>query len=281
MENKLLKYSILALIISLSSLFGFMKINNYNINDIGLNFLSWIKRLRGDSIDLSSISSQETTMVDHRAWSEMQSLYVTKTGEVNYPGFIEDKMKLEEYLHTLSSFPPGENWRRQDKLAYWINAYNAYTVKLIIDNYPLKSIKDIANGLPMINSPWDIKFFKIGETDFDLNTIEHEILRKQFDEPRIHFAINCASFSCPRLRNEAYETENLEEQLEEQTSLFINNPDKNIISGNSAKLSKLFKWFESDFLKDGGVKSFIKKYNQSLNENSKIEYLEYIWTLNE
>lgn len=258
-----------------------MKINNYNINDIGLNFLSWIKRLRGDSIDLSSISSQETTMVDHRAWSEMLSLYVTKTGEGNYPGFIEDKMKLEEYLHTLSSFPPGENWRRQDKLAYWINAYNAYTVKLIIDNYPLKSIKDIANGLPMINSPWDIKFFKIGETDFDLNTIEHEILRKQFDEPRIHFAINCASFSCPRLRNEAYETENLEEQLEEQTSLFINNPDKNIISGNSAKLSKLFKWFESDFLKDGGVKSFIKKYNQSLNENSKIEYLEYIWTLNE
>ena len=278
---KLLKYTILALIISLSSLYGFMKINNYNIDDIGLNLLSSIKRLRGDSIDLSSISSQETAIPDHSAWTELLDLYVTETGKVNYKGFIEDKVRLEEYLNTLSSFPPGENWRTQDKLAYWINAYNAFTVKLIVDNYPLKSIKDIANGLPMINSPWDIKFFKIGETDFDLNTIEHEILRKQFDEPRIHFAINCASFSCPRLRNEAYETEKLEEQLEEQASLFINNPDKNLISSSNTKLSKLFSWFESDFLKDGGVKSFIKKYNQSLNENSKIEYLEYIWTLNE
>ncbi len=278
---KLLKYSILALIISLSSFYGFMKINNYNVNDIGLNFLSWIKRLRGDSIDLSSIGSQEMAIPDHSAWTELLDLYVTETGKVNYKGFIEDKVRLEEYLNTLSSFPPGENWRTQDKLAYWINAYNAFTVKLIVDNYPLKSIKDIANGLPMINSPWDIKFFKIGETDFDLNTIEHEILRKQFDEPRIHFAINCASFSCPRLRNEAYETEKLEEQLEEQASLFINNPDKNLISSSNTKLSKLFSWFESDFLKDGGVKSFIKKYNQSLNENSKIEYLEYIWTLNE
>jgi len=258
-----------------------MKINNYNIDDIGLNLLSSIKRLRGDSIDLSSISSQETAIPDHSAWTELLDLYVTETGKVNYKGFIEDKVRLEEYLNTLSSFPPGENWRTQDKLAYWINAYNAFTVKLIVDNYPLKSIKDIANGLPMINSPWDIKFFKIGETDFDLNTIEHEILRKQFDEPRIHFAINCASFSCPRLRNEAYETEKLEEQLEEQASLFINNPDKNLISSSNTKLSKLFSWFESDFLKDGGVKSFIKKYNQSLNENSKIEYLEYIWTLNE
>lgn len=278
---KLLRYSILALIISLGSLYGFMQINKYNINDLGLNFLSWIKKLRGDSIDLSTISSQETVIPDHSAWTELLNLYVTKTGEVNYKGFIENKSKLEEYLNTLSSFPPGENWGTQEKLAYWINAYNAFTVKLIVDNYPLKSIKDLANGLPMINSPWDIKFFRIGETDFDLNTIEHEILRKRFDEPRIHFAINCASFSCPRLRNEAYESEKLEEQLEEQTSLFINNSDKNIISSTNVKLSKLFSWFETDFLDEGGIKSFIKRYNQNLNENIKIEYLEYIWTLNE
>jgi len=188
---------------------------------------------------------------------------------------------LEKYLDTLTENPVGKNWSEAEQMAYWINAYNAFTVKLIVDYYPLKSIKDIGDGLPMISSPWDIKFFKIGKTDFDLNTIEHEILRKQFAESRIHFAINCASFSCPKLRNEAFVAERLEEQLENQAQSFIKNLDKNIINEKETKLSKIFNWFESDFTKQESIASFIKKRHDSFDEQNEVKYLEYIWTLNE
>ena len=114
-----------------------------------------------------------------------------------------------------------------------------------------------------------------------MNTIEHEILRKQFIEPRIHFAINCASFSCPRLRMEAFEANKLEAQLADQAKYFINNPDKNNISDQGTKLSKIFSWFESDFNKKSSVKAFLKKYHTTFNEEQELEYLDYNWTLNE
>jgi Protein of unknown function, DUF547 len=133
----------------------------------------------------------------------------------------------------------------------------------------------------MINSPWDLKFFKIGEIEFDLNTIEHEILRKHFEEPRIHFAISCASFSCPKLRNEAYEAGQLDIQLEDQAHAFINNPDKNIITASKIKLSKIFSWYESDFTKHESIISQIQQYHSEINEDVDIEYMEYNWALNE
>ena len=154
-------------------------------------------------------------------------------------------------------------------------------MKLIIDNYPLKSIKHIGEGMPMIGSSWDIKFFKIGGVDFDLNTIEHEILRKKFEEPRIHFAINCASISCPKLRNEAFESDRLNQQLEAQLKEFINNRDKNIINKAETKLSKIFSWFETDFTKTTTVKSIIKQHHSAFNEENEIQYLDYNWRLNE
>ena len=220
-------------------------------------------------------------MVNHEIWTVLLRKYVTEGGQVNYKGFIKEQSKMEEYLSLLSNTPPGSNWSEADKIAYWINAYNAFTVKLIMDNYPLKSIKDIGDGLPMISSPWDIKFFKIGDADFDLNTIEHEILRKHFEEPRIHFAINCASFSCPKLRNEAFESSQLNQQLEAQTKTFINNPDKNIINKEETKLSKLFSWFETDFTKKTTIKSFVKQRHSAFNEQNDLQYLDYSWTLNE
>jgi hypothetical protein len=203
-----------------------------------------------------------------------------KSGHVNYQGFIKDKNEFQQYLNALSKTGPGKNWTEAEELAYWINAYNAFTVKLIIDHYPLKSIKDISSGLPMINSPWDIKFFKIGNVDFDLNTIEHEILRKQFDEPRIHFAINCASFSCPILRNEAYITDKLDEQLEEQAIRFIQNPDKNIIDERQTLLSSIFSWFEKDFTKKESLKTYLKKYHPGINDQLHIRFMDYDWSLN-
>ena len=271
-------YSLLFLVISL---IAYTKINDMNINDIGLKILSWVKKIKGDAVDLAAFESTKTTKVNHTTWTELLQNNVTATGKVNYKGFIREQAKLDNYLDLLSANPPGNNWTDAEKMAYWINAYNAFTVKLILDNYPLKSIKDIGDGLPMINSPWDIKFFKIGGIDFDLNTIEHEILRKQFIEPRIHFAINCASFSCPRLRIEAFEASQLEEQLEDQARFFINNLAKNNISKQGTKLSNIFSWFESDFNKKSSVKAYLKKYHVAFNEQHELEYLDYIWTLNE
>ena len=276
-----IKYILFAFIFSLFSLFGYMKFSSNNINDIVLNLLSWVKKIKGNSVNLDAIDKTFTPLVNHEIWTGLLNKYVTDGGLVNYKGFIEEQSKLDEYLNTLSNTPPGSNWNETDKMAYWINAYNAFTVKLIMDNYPLKSIKDIGDGLPMISSPWDIKFFKIGGVDFDLNTIEHEILRKQFEEPRIHFAINCASFSCPKLRNEAFESNKLNQQLEEQAKEFINNPNKNIIRKEETKLSKIFSWFETDFTKKTTIKSFIKQHHSAFNEQNDVQYLDYIWTLNE
>jgi len=253
-----------------------------NINDIGLKVLSWVKKVKGDAVDLDQINKSNTPTMKHDNWSVLLKKYVTKTGQVDYKGFVQDSTLFQKYLTTLSQNPPGNNWSEKEQLAYWINAYNAFTVKLIIDHYPLKSIKNIGDGLPMVNSPWDIKFFKIGKTDFDLNTIEHEILRKKFKEPRIHFAINCASVSCPKLRNEAYTSEVIDTQLEDQAKQFINNPIKNNISETELQLSKIFDWFKSDFIKGKTLFDFLQQYtNVKISNDHKVKFMKYDWNLNE
>ena len=181
-------------------------------------------------------------------------------------------------------------------MAYWINAYNAFTVKIIIDNYPTKSIKDIKSGIPFINSVWDIQFIKIGEETYDLNNIEHTILRKEFDEPRIHFVINCASYSCPKLHTRAYTAEGLEEQLVERTRDFFADKSKNnIISKDKVILSSIMKWYSTDFTDKGffswlfggqerseNLIKFINPYvDIELSQNAEIEFMEYRWDLNE
>ncbi len=133
----------------------------------------------------------------HAIWSELVKRFVSKNGFVDYKGFKNNETKLDEYLALLSFHTPSNDWTDQQKLAYWINAYNAFTVKLILKNHGVASIKDIKTD----SSPWKIPFFKIGSEEFTLDKIEHEILRKQFQEPRIHFSIVCASFSCPKLSN--------------------------------------------------------------------------------
>ena len=170
---------------------------------------------------------------------------------------------------------PQENWKKEEKLAYWINTYNAYTIKLIIDNYPIKSIKDIKD-------PWDKQFFKIADDWYSLNQVEHKILRK-FGDPRIHFAINCASFSCPPLLNKAYTGATLNETLEKQAHDFINDPVRNTITKDVVSVSKIFSWFKKDFKINGGdVKDYINRYSKvKITDQSKKGYKDYNWTLNE
>lgn len=271
---------LVAMLIVVSAYFSY---SNYGINDIGLKVLSWVKGIRGDAVDLDYMTSADSPAIQHHAWTELLNQHITEAGLVNYQGFIQDSLLLNSYLAQVSQNPPSANWTESEQLAYWINAYNAFTVKLIIKHYPLSSIKDIADGLPMINSPWDIKFFKIGNSDFDLNTIEHEILRKEFNEPRIHFAINCASISCPKLRNEAFSAEMLDGQLDEQARQFINDPQNNILLESGMKLSKIFDWFKNDFIRSQMLPAYLQKFTSAeiSGSRTKIEYMDYDWNLNE
>ena len=232
----------------------------------------------------SSPQQAGTEPVSHEIFDQLLKRNVTPEGWVRYEGFDKDRAELKKYLDLLQKNAPNDAWSESEKLAYWINAYNAFTIELVLQHYPVESIKDIGSKIqiPFVNTPWDIKFIKIGGNELDLNNIEHSILRKEFDEPRIHFAINCASYSCPVLRNEAYTAGKLEEQLEEQAFAFINDPRRNDISSSSARLSKIFDWFSGDFTKKRALWEYLNQYaNTPLNETTKIEYLEYDWALND
>tara|TARA_R110002051_G_scaffold149720_1_gene222273 strand:- start:3843 stop:4568 length:726 start_codon:yes stop_codon:yes gene_type:complete len=211
---------------------------------------------------------------NHSNWTILLKKYVDNNGNVNYKSFINENKVVQNYLNELAKNSPSDDWSKQDKLAYYINLYNAATVQLILDNYPKKSIKDIKN-------PWDKEWIKIGNDIFSLGQIEHKILRKMND-PRIHFAINCASYSCPKLSNEAYTTQNIEKQLQKAAFDFINDPKKNKLSENNLQLSNIFKWYKEDFTQEGSLTDYIKSFTKvNVNSKAKISYLEYDWSLNE
>ncbi|MBK8720801.1 MAG: DUF547 domain-containing protein [Saprospiraceae bacterium] len=220
--------------------------------------------------------------VSHQLWDNLLKKHVDDKGMVDYGGIKADSLVFNTYLEILKTNHPNEKkWSKEAQMAYWINAYNAFTVKLIIDNYPLKSIKDIKKGIPFVNTVWDIKFIKIGKNTYDLNNIEHSKLRKKFNDPRIHFAINCASLSCPNLSNKAYFPENLSKQLDEAAKNFINDTSKNIIQKNKVQLSKIFSWYQGDFMQNRTLFDFLNKYSiTKIDNNASIDYLDYSWNLN-
>lgn len=218
--------------------------------------------------------SNETNPIKHSEWDVLLQIYVDDEGQVNYEGFKESTEKLDGYLKNLAVNYPSAKWPKEERLAYYINLYNAGTIKLILDNYPVKSIKDI-------RGPWDKKWITIGEKTYSLGEIEHEMLRKM-EEPRIHFAINCASLSCPKLINKAYKADQLEEQLQNAAVKFINDPNRNKISPEKAQLSEIFKWFKKDFTQNGTLKDYINQYAKtSIDGKTKTGYLAYDWSLNE
>lgn len=221
---------------------------------------------------------------DHSEWSNILEKFVDEQGFVNYSGLLDNKQSLLNYTTYLSENPPTASWNKNDQLAYWINAYNAFTVLLIVDNYPIESIKDLNPLLtiPTIRSVWTKEWFEIGGKDFSLDYIEHKILRKEFDEPRIHFAINCASYSCPILRREAYEGLRIDEQLDEQARLFINDASRNTLGKDNVKLSLIFNWFGGDFKKGQSLVQFVKLYSDvAIDDDAKISFAKYDWKLND
>ena len=236
---------------------------------------------------LSSVFALATAPkdIDHSAFDKLLKKHVTDKGAVNYKGFKKDEKEFNGYLDLLSKNAPTEKWSKNEQMAYWINAYNAYTIRLILDNYPVKSIKDIGpkNQVPFVNTPWAKKFFTIGGEKTSLDNIEHGTLRKKFDDPRIHFALVCASISCPRLRNEAFMANKLDAQLDDQGSDFLNNPAKNAISKDKTTLSKYFDWYKGDWNENGkSVVEWVNKYSKNkITKDTKIAFLDYNWNLNE
>lgn len=211
---------------------------------------------------------------DVDAWGSLLQKYVDEKGNVNYGGFKKDIAKLDGYLNSLAQNPPSGDWTKNEKLAYYINLYNAATVKLIIDHYPIQSIKDIPNR-------WKKKWIKVGDKTTSLNDIEHEVLRKM-NEPRIHFAINCASYSCPKLLNVPFTPQSMERLLSKTAVDFVNDTTRNRFENGTAQLSRIFKWYKGDFTEDSKLLEYINAYLENpIGKNAKVEYLDYDWSLNE
>jgi len=220
--------------------------------------------------------------VDNSIYSKLLAKYV-HDGVVDYQGFKKNEARLDDYLSQLAAVN-AETLSSNEKMAYYINLYNASTIKLILTGYPgISSIKDLGS---IFSSPWKKKFVKINNGQVSLDHIEQDILRPTFKDPRIHFAVNCASKSCPPLLNRPFEGEILNQQLNEVTQAFINNPKNNYIQDGTLYASRIFKWYGGDF-KNGVVAFFLKFAQGDLKkkiENTKsslpIEYLDYDWSLN-
>ena len=219
--------------------------------------------------------------VDHTLYGNLLQKYL-KDGVVDYQGLKNEERTLDQYLDLLDQTNP-DGLSRDEQLALYINAYNAYTLKLILENYPVASIKDIGGWL---KGPWKIRFCRIGGKTLTLDEIEHDIIRPRFKDPRVHFAVNCASKSCPPLISEPYQGSILDNQLDANTRDFLNDPKENRLEGDTLYVSKIFKWLRKDF--GGDVVGFFLKYAQkdlkdrlsSKRDQIEIKYLDYDWSLN-
>lgn len=263
----------IVIVVSVAILMGLTFYFNHRFGLLSMAGLSG-KGLPAKAVKGSLASAPAITAIgiNHSEWDGLLKKYVGDDGQVDYNGFKRDKNKLDDYLTSLSKQVPTKDWPVQEQLAYYINLYNAHTVNLILENYPVKSIKDI-------DRPWAKDIIKIGNKDLSLGALEHSILRKM-NEPRIHFAINCASASCPKLINEAYSPEKLDEQLEKVTRGFINS-DNNTIGTDKLELSRIFKWYKGDFI-DGKLIPYINAYTEvEIDPKAKISYKEYDWSLND
>jgi len=238
----------------------------------------------------------------HADWTELleQNISPINKGHstaVDYAAFKNQESELQAYLDKLGEVSRADfdAWSKEKQLAFLINAYNAWTVEFILTKYPdLKSIKDLGS---LFNSPWDKEFIPLLGKTVSLNDIEHGLIRgsKRYNDPRIHFAVNCASIGCPALREEAYTAAKLEQQLEQQTERFLTDSSRNYIKGNSIYLSSIFKWysedFEAGFRGTKSTQSFIGLYADALKLDEKqlttlqkqdfnVKFLDYDWKLN-
>ena len=241
----------------------------------------------------------------HKAWDELLKKHVKyvengNASRVSYAGFAKDRAQLKAVLDDYSKVGKAEfdAWTKPQQQAFLINAYNAFTVELILTRYPdLKSIRDLGS---FVSKPWSKKFFKLFGEDSYLDFIEHEMLRKPgvYDDPRVHVGVVCASIGCPMLRNEAFVAERLDAQLEDAMRRFLSDRTRNRYDPQSRKLeiSRIFDWYGKDFEKGhkgyGSVKATMARYADQLADAAEdralvkagkadVAFLDYDWSLND
>ncbi|WP_198330601.1 DUF547 domain-containing protein [Psychrobacter cibarius] len=259
-----------------------------------------IKTAVTTSIMLASMASYAD--FNHSTWDSLLNKNVTmtnggKASVVNYNGMKADQSKLDSYMAATGKISQSEfnAWSKDEQLAFLINVYNAGTVELVLTKYPnIKSIKDIGG---IFGSPWKQDFVTLLGKKRSLDDIEHNLIRgsKRYNEPRIHFAVNCASIGCPALLNDAFTGSKLDKQLEQVTSKFLADSSRNRLKGNTLEISPIFKWYKEDFETNWRVtndlEGFLARYSSSLGLNKsqttelkagkmKIGYTDYNWSLN-
>jgi len=231
--------------------------------------------------------------VDHHLWNRFLGTYLitdhpSGINRMRYASVsAEDKNALAGYIETLETVRVPELNRMEQK-AYWINLYNALTVKVILDHYPIASIRDIDISPGWFSDgPWGAKLVKIEGADVALDDIEHKILRPIWKDNRIHYAVNCASFGCPNLQGEAFTKDNTERLLDQGAKDYVNHDRGVMIGKNKLTLSNIYKWFQEDFggSEEGVIKHIRKFAEKPLAEtlgafDGKIRY-DYDWKLNE
>lgn len=230
----------------------------------------------------------------HGAWDALLRKHVVlvdggKASRLDYAAIARERAVLQDYLHSLARASAAEfnAWSRPEQMAFLVNAYNAHTVEKVLTRYPnLKSIWDFGR---FFSNPFRDPFFSLLGEKMTLDRLEHEILRKKYPDPRIHYAVNCASVSCPMLREEAYVGIHLENQLEEQARRFLSDRSRNRVRGGRLEVSKIYDWFREDF---EPLERYFAPYARLLSDDpgqqkliadakTRISFLDYDWTLND
>ena len=221
----------------------------------------------------------QQTKAQTDVFNALLKTYVDTKGNIDYKGLHKNRALLDIYLNYLENTIPGKKWSSNKAKAFWINAYNAYTIKLILDSYPLKNITAIKR---QGKNAWKLPIAKIGKKTYTLDYIEHKILRRWHDDARIHVGLNAASKSGPCFPNYAFTAENIDEKLEALMKKFINDTTKNKISLNKIEVSKIFEWYQEDFTSKNSLVDYVNKYsNVKANDGAEVTYLDYDWTLND
>ena len=243
----------------------------------------------------SAFTKGSAATVDHSAWDKLLKAYVVPGSDglnrVAYARFkAAGQADLKAYIKTLEAVDP-KSLDRPEQFAFWANLYNAKTVDIVLDKYPVKSIKDIRLGGGVVaavtGGPWKAKVLKVGGIELSLDDIEHGLLRPVFKDPRVHYSVNCASFGCPNLGTEAFTGAKLDAQLDAGAKAYINHPRGLKVDGGKAIASSIYSWFKDDFGgNDAGVLAHFKRYAEpalksKLESITGIDDYSYDWSLNE
>lgn len=239
---------------------------------VGSGGLHYDELKNGEKIEASR------AQLDHSNYDALLKKYVNEAGFVDYEGLATEQAALKSYLVYLGTNPPRKDWETGEQFAYYINLYNASTLDLIIDNDMPGSIKDIDGPFGQV---WIKKFIVVDGDDYSLADIEKGILQKMGDA-RIHFAINCASVSCPKLLKNAYTGKNVDDLMEQAANEFVNSDKNDLSDPNNPKLSSIFSFYPKDFKAETGtVIKYVNQYaDTKINEGATIQYKDYDWSLN-